>query len=82
MEVEYAVNREIEPVEFSVSYVKRRRETIRKNFIDEGVYDPSDEKVEQRLREQLRETAKNMTLEDQGHNDLHRDIKYGEVVKK
>lgn len=81
METAYFVERDIEPVEFSEQYVENRRKDIRKELIDEGITNPSDELVERRVREELEEVAQDMTLNAQGDNSLHRDIDVGSAVK-
>lgn len=79
MEIAYTVERTISDKEFSEMYVENRRQDIRKRLIDQGVTNPSDEKVERMVKMELKEVAKDMLLESQGHNDLHRDIEIGSV---
>jgi hypothetical protein len=82
MNVEYTVERTISDAEFSESYVEEVREDVKKRELFSDGPDPSDEKIERLVREELEEVAKQMMLESQGHNDLHRAIEIGSAEKK
>lgn len=81
-EIEYVVTRSIDDTKFSATYVENRRKEIRKRLIDEGVNNPPSAKIERMVQQELEEVAKNMMLEAQGHNDLHRDIGIGSAEKQ
>lgn len=77
----YTVERSIEDVEFPDTQVEEFRQSIRKDLVDEGYTTIPDDIVQERLEEKLMEVARDMTLSAQGHNDLHLDISYGELVE-
>lgn len=79
MNTAFVVEREIEDVEFSEQQIEEFREQIWTECIERGDTDPSDAYIERKLREKVEEVAKDMTLNDQGHNDLHRHIDHGEA---
>ena len=78
---EYVVHREISDVHFSDQQVEEFKKSIKKNLIDED-RNITDQRVERKLKEKMKEVAKDNTQYDQGDNRLHRDISHSEPEEK
>lgn len=75
----YTVERTIEDVEFDGRHVDEIRKSVKKDMIEEGVT-ITETRVENRLRERLKEIASDQTLNVQGENRLHHEIDHGDVT--
>jgi len=76
----YKVERDIKDVEFDEVQIEEIRERIRKELVEEKSSVELDEAlVEERLQEELFEIAVQRTLQQQGDNRLHLDVRHGSV---
>lgn len=75
----YTVERTIEDVEFGGRHVDEIRESVKKDMVEDGVT-ITETRVENRLRERLKEIANDRTLNEQGDNRLHHSIDHGDVT--
>lgn len=77
----YKVEREITDIEFDEMQIEEIRKRIRKELVEEtGSVEFDEELVEERLQQELFEIAVQKTMEQQGHTDLHLDIRHGSVI--